>query len=43
LRDLGVPRAALPRIAAEALLTEQSQNPRPATQDDLLAICERAW
>ncbi len=43
LRDLRVPREALPEIAAEALLTEQSQNPRPATEADLLAICERAW
>lgn len=43
LRDLGVPREALPQIAAEALLTDQSQNPRPATVADLLAICERAW
>ena len=43
LRDLGVPREALPEIAAEALRTEQSQNPRPATESDLLAICERAW
>jgi alcohol dehydrogenase len=43
LRDLGVPREALPRIAEEALRTEQSQNPRPATVDDLLAICARAW
>jgi alcohol dehydrogenase class IV len=43
LRDLGIPREALPQIAAEALLTEQSQNPRPATEADLLAICERAW
>jgi hypothetical protein len=30
LRDLGVSREALPRIAAEAMLTEQAQNPRPA-------------
>jgi alcohol dehydrogenase class IV len=43
LRDLGVEREALPAIAAEALRTEQSQNPRPATEVDLLAICERAW
>src|SRR5262245_34503241 len=43
LRDLGVSREALPRIAAEAMLTEQAQNPRPATEADLLAICERAW
>jgi alcohol dehydrogenase class IV len=43
LRDLGVPREALPSIAAEALLTDQSQNPRPATEADLLAICERTW
>lgn len=43
LRDLGVAREALPQIAAEALLTEQSQNPRPATVADLLAICEHAW
>jgi alcohol dehydrogenase len=43
LRELGVPREALPRVAAEALRTEQSQNPRPATEADLLAICERAW
>jgi alcohol dehydrogenase class IV len=43
LRDLGVPRDTLPRIAAEALLTEQSQNPAPATVADLLTICERAW
>jgi alcohol dehydrogenase class IV len=43
LRDLGVPRGALPQIAAEALRTEQAQSPRPATQADLLAICDRAW
>ena len=43
LRDLGVPREALPRVAAEAMGTEQAQNPRPATEADLLAICERAW
>jgi alcohol dehydrogenase len=43
LRDLGVQREALPGIAAEAMLTEQAQNPRPATEADLLAICERAW
>jgi alcohol dehydrogenase len=43
LRDLGVPREALPGIADEALRTEQSQNPRPATAADLLAICQRAW
>jgi alcohol dehydrogenase class IV len=43
LRDLGVSREALPRIAAEAMLTEQAQNPRPATEADLLASCERAW
>ena len=29
--------------AAEAILTDQSQNPRPATVSDLLAICELAW
>jgi alcohol dehydrogenase class IV len=43
LRDLGVPRDALPQIAAEALRTGQAHNPRPATEADLLAICERAW
>ncbi len=43
LREVGVPREALPRIAAEALRTEQSQNPGPATEADLLAMCERAW
>jgi alcohol dehydrogenase len=43
LRDLGVPWEALPRVAAEALRTEQAQNPRPATEADLLAICQRAW
>ena len=43
LRDLGVPQDALPTIAAESILTDQSQNPLPATESDLVTICERAW
>ena len=43
LRDLGVPRDALPRLAADATLPEPSQNPGPATEADYLAIYERAW
>jgi alcohol dehydrogenase class IV len=43
LRDLGVPREVLPRLAADAMLPEPSQNPGPATEQDFLAIYERAW
>jgi alcohol dehydrogenase class IV len=43
LRDLNVPRDALPRLAADAMLPEPNQNPGPATQEDFLAIYERAW
>jgi alcohol dehydrogenase len=43
LRDMGVPREALPRMAADAMLPEPSQNPGPATQEDFLAMYERAW
>lgn len=30
-------------VGLPAPVTEQAQNPRPATEADLLAICERAW
>lgn len=43
LRDLGVPREALAQMALDATLPEPSQNPGPATQDDFLAMYERAW
>ncbi len=43
LRDMNVPREALPMLAADAMLPEPNQNPGPATQDDFLAIYERAW
>ncbi|MGH2353380.1 MAG: iron-containing alcohol dehydrogenase family protein [Chloroflexota bacterium] len=43
LRDLGVPREALSRLAADATVPEPSQNPGPATRDDFAAIYERAW
>jgi alcohol dehydrogenase class IV len=43
LRELGVPRESLGRLAADALLPEPSQNPGPGTEADFLAIYERAW
>jgi alcohol dehydrogenase len=43
LRDLDVPRDALPGLAADALLPQPSQNPGPATEADFLAIYERGW
>ena len=43
LRDLGVPREALPRLAADAMIPEPVQNPGPAGETDFLSIYERAW
>jgi alcohol dehydrogenase class IV len=43
LRDLGVPRDALPRLAADAAHLNPPPNPAPATEADYLAIYERAW
>jgi alcohol dehydrogenase class IV len=43
LRDLGVPREALPRLAADATIPEPVQNPGPAGEGDFLSIYERAW
>ncbi len=43
LRDLGVPREALPRLAADAMVPEPVQNPGPAGEADFLSIYERAW
>jgi alcohol dehydrogenase class IV len=43
LRDLGVPREALPRLAADAMVPEPVQNPGPASEADFLSIYERAW
>jgi alcohol dehydrogenase class IV len=43
LRDLGVPRDALPRLAADATIPEPSQNPGPGGEAEFLAIYERAW
>ena len=43
LRELGVPREALPRLAAGAMIPLPSQNPCPATEEDFLAMYERAW
>jgi alcohol dehydrogenase class IV len=45
LRDVDVPREAIPRLAADAM--EQTRllvnNPRPVTQADAAAIYEAAW
>ena len=43
LRDLGVPRDGLPRLAAGATLPEPNQNPGPGDEAAFRAIYERAW
>jgi alcohol dehydrogenase class IV len=43
LRDLGVPRDGLTRLAADAALPEPNQNPGPGDEATFLAIYERAW
>ncbi|MXU64049.1 iron-containing alcohol dehydrogenase [Oceanomicrobium pacificus] len=45
LRDLDIPRDALPRMAKAAMLQERLlvNNPRPVTERDALAIYEQAW
>ena len=43
LRDLGVPRDGLARLAAGATLPEPNQNPGPGDEATFLAIYERAW
>jgi alcohol dehydrogenase class IV len=43
LRDLGVPREGLPRLAAGATLPEPNQNPGPGDEATFLAVYERAW
>lgn len=42
LRDHGVPKEALPAIAAEVLRTSP-YNPRPVSQDELQLLLEHAW
>lgn len=45
LRDAGVPRDALPRLAADAMKQTRLlvNNPRPLTEADAAAIYEAAW
>jgi len=44
MRDVGVDRAALPRMAAEAFRSPHlAVNPRPVEKADLIAIYEAAW
>ncbi|MGR6808303.1 iron-containing alcohol dehydrogenase (plasmid) [Sphaerotilus natans] len=45
LRDCGIPRDALPGLAAAAMQQQRllQNNPRPLTEADALAIYEEAW
>lgn len=45
LRDLNIPRDALPRMAADAMKQQRLlvNNPRPVSEADALAIYEEAW
>jgi alcohol dehydrogenase class IV len=43
LRDLGVPRDALARLAADVATLDPRQNPGPATEADFVTMFERAW
>jgi alcohol dehydrogenase len=45
LRDVGVGKETLPRLASDAMLQERLlvNNPRPIAEDDALAIYEAAW
>lgn len=45
LRDVGIPRDALPRLAADAMLQVRllPNNPRAVTEQDALAMYEQAW
>jgi alcohol dehydrogenase len=45
ISELGVPREALPRLAAAAMTVTRllKNNPRPLTEADALALYESAW
>lgn len=45
LRDVGIPKDALPRMAADAMKQQRLlvNNPRPVTEADALAIYTEAW
>jgi alcohol dehydrogenase class IV len=45
LRDVGIPKDALPRLAADAMNQTRLlvNNPRAVTQADALAIYQAAW
>ncbi|CAH1662540.1 Long-chain-alcohol dehydrogenase 1 [Hyphomicrobiales bacterium] len=45
LRDVQIPREALPRMAADAMKQQRLlvNNPRPVTEADALAIYQEAW
>jgi len=45
LRDVGIPETALPKMAADAMINSRilANNPRPVTEQDVLAIYRLAW